>query len=321
MGTGGVADMEKLLAEHRFILMEAAVVEPLRRSDDSELHPELVNAPLIYSDRGRRMLTGIYQEYIDIARKADLPLIICSPTWRASQERVSASGASSTINADAVRFLQDLRNQQGDFQGKLKIAGMLGCRNDAYQPDAGLCPEEAEAFHAWQIRELAGAGADFLFAVTLPGVQEALGMARAMAATQLPYIVSFVINRRGRILDGTGLAEAIRTIDSRVSRPPLGYLINCAWPGFLCAPVRSGPAFKRLIGYQANASSLDHDELDNAVDLEAEDIGVWAEEMVRLNQDCGLKILGGCCGTDRRHLQYLVDRLTGNSPSRSADRC
>jgi S-methylmethionine-dependent homocysteine/selenocysteine methylase len=299
--------MQRVLKEHDLILAEAAIVEPLRRGGKIALHPELVNAPLIHDALGRRELEGIYQEYIDVAAHRRLPILICTPTWRTNRERVVRSGVPAGINRDAVAFLQELRTRLGDSGARIKIGGMVGCKNDCYRPEEGLAVTEAERFHRWQIDELAGAGPDFLIAETLPNVAEATGIARAMARTELPYFISFVINRSGRMLDGTRLIDAVRSIDGAVADPPLGYMVNCAYPGFLRPDDQPEELLGRLVGYLANASSLDHADLDGADDLRADDVEEWGELMLGLNRRHGVKILGGCCGTGADHLRYLVD--------------
>jgi S-methylmethionine-dependent homocysteine/selenocysteine methylase len=304
--------MEQLIANNDLILMEAAIVEPLRRSDKVELHPSLVNAPLIYDASSKLALGNIYESYIDIARNAKLPFLMCTPTWRANRERVVAAGVPSQINIDAVNFLQEIRQGQqqdaGNTKQEIKIGGMIGCKNDAYQPELGLSAIAAEQFHQWQVDQLTSAGVDYLITVTLPNIDEAIGIAQAMSKTDVPYIISFVISRDGNILDGTSLSDAIEFLDSQTSRNPVGYMVNCAYPSFLCAQDQPATLFKRLIGIQANASSLDHDQLDEAEALHTDDIEDWGNEMVLLNKTYGMKILGGCCGTGPEHLEYILSQ-------------
>jgi homocysteine S-methyltransferase len=299
--------MKLLLDKHDLILMEAAVVERLRRGGLVELHPGVVHAPLLYDESGRHELRTVYQSYIDIAREAGLPLLLCTPTWRASRERVYESEISSDVNHDAVRFMNTLRDAQGAANVTIKIGGLIGCKNDCYRPGEGLAAIEAEKFHSWQISRLAEAGIDFLIAETLPNVHEATGIAKAMAATKVPYIISFVINRRGCVLDGTTLWEAARIIDGAVDSKPLGFMVNCAHPTFLEAARQPPELFTRLIGYKSNASSLDHADLDGASRLQADDVSRWGDEMLVLNRTYGVKILGGCCGTGVDHLKYLAE--------------
>jgi len=300
--------MKKLIENNKLILTEGAVVERLRRSYKVNLHPLLVNAPFIYDGAGQTALEEIYQGYIDIAQEAGLPFLMCAPTWRANQARVMESKVKDSINRDAVGFMQALRNDRQRGRGMIKIGGMVGCKNDCYKPDEGLSVRESEEFHSWQIDQLAGAGVDFLIAQTLPNVEEARGIARAMEKTGIPYIISFVISRDGCILDGTDLNSAINYIDSGTQRKSLGFMVNCAYPTFLCAAKQPPALFNRLIGFQANSSSLDHCDLDGADRLEGENVSDWGEEMIALNRSHGVKILGGCCGTSDEHLQYLAER-------------
>ncbi len=300
--------MKNILENNKLILMEAAIVEQLRRSDNVKLHQTLVNAPLIYNEVERAELRKIYQGYIDISLDAEIPFLMCTPTWRANPARISESKANRSINADALHFMQEIRNAQQSGNGLIKIGGMIGCKNDCYKPNEGLSAAESEEFHSWQIAQLAQAGVDFLTAVTLPNIEEAKGMAKAMEKTGIPYIVSFVISRDGRILDGTDLSVAVDMIDSVTSQKPLGFMVNCAYPTFLGAAKQPAKLFNRLIGYQANASSLDHCDLDGADQLETENVSDWGEEMLKLNRSYGVKILGGCCGTGDDHLRYIVSQ-------------
>lgn len=284
--------------------MEAAIVERLRRSSDFKLHPDLVNAPLIYQQNGRKGLGKLYKEYVDIAVEAGAPILLCTPTWRASRSRVQKSELSESINIDAAHFMQAIRSSQSNHE--IKIGGLVGCKNDCYKPNEGLSASEAQAFHSWQIEQLVQGGVDCLIAETLPNVNEALGIAKAMEVTRTPYIISFVISREGCILDGTSLIDAVEYIDLKTTYQPLGYMVNCSFPAFLCLDKQPQKLFKRLIGCQANASSLDHCELDEANQLEADSLSEWGDLMIELNNEYGVKILGGCCGTGGEHLRYIA---------------
>jgi homocysteine S-methyltransferase len=301
--------MKKLLENNSLILMEAAIVESLRRSEHISLHPVLVNAPLIYDRAGREALSHLYQKYIDIARQSKKPFLMCTPTWRANQSRVVETKINPSINIDAVHFLQEIRDSQSADRENIKIGGMIGCKNDCYRPEESLSISEAQKFHSWQLGQLKQGGVDFLIAETLPSVEEAIGIARAMEATGLPYFMSFVISRDGRVLDGTDLHTAIKTIDENTRHKPLGFMVNCAYPSFLCAATQPPELFNRLVGYLANASSLDHCDLDGAEELLMESVSEWGELMLDLNRSHGLKVLGGCCGTNEEHLNYLVSEV------------
>ena len=302
--------LTKLLEENHIILTEASVIEKLRRSAGIKLHPRLENSTLLYDGDGERVMRDIYRAYIDVACKTDLPIITGTPTWRANRERVQEANIGRDINGDAVRFLKNVRNDYNEYSSRILIGGLIGCKNDCYKPEEGLQPDKAYSFHSWQIEKLAKENIDYLLAATVPALPEALGMALAMEKTRIPYFISFVINRAGKILDGSSLRTAFDRIDAECSVPPIGYMINCAYPSFLKAHEQSEAVLKRLLGFQANASSLDHDKLDGAVALQSDSLEDWGNRMIALNKIHGIKILGGCCGTDVNHLKYIVNQLS-----------
>lgn len=305
----------ELLAADGPVLMEGAVVERVRRGAPSLLDPLLMNAPLIYSDAGRALLRRIWEDYIDIGRAHGLPMLLLAPTWRANPDRLAASAfAGRDLNGDAVRFLQEIRRGSGDEGGMVYIGGLIGCRGDAYKPQEALTREAARAFHAVQAGALAGAGADYLMASTMPEIHEALGMAEALASTGCPYLVSYIVRPSGHLLDGTPLDDAISCIDDHVVPRPVGYLVNCVHSSVLesalDAPIGQRALDSgRLLGLQANTSSKSPEELEGAEELVSEDPVAFASGMCGLRKRFGLHVLGGCCGTDGSHIAALARAL------------
>jgi homocysteine S-methyltransferase len=288
------------------MLAEAAMCERLRRMEGITLHPDLFNTPLIYDDRGRAAMEEIWGQYRGIARDAGVPILLCAPTWRVDRARIERAGVSRTINRDAVAYMGELQARWDHPRSPVLVAGLVGPKNDCYQPSQGLSEEEAREFHEWQVRELADAGVDLLLAQTMPALPEARGLAGAMAQAGLPYIISFVINRKGEVLDGTPLAAAVADLDASLATRPLGYMVNCAYPTFICAHRQPASLFERLIGIQANSSSRDQLDLDGASETRRDSIEDWVQQMLILHRDYGMKLLGGCCGTDDRYLAGIV---------------
>lgn len=292
-----------LLENHPLILAECAVAERLRRTPGVELHPTLFHTPFIYGpDAAREAMVSIYHDYLATARRAGLPLLLTAPTWRLDASRVASAGVPATINTDAVDFLAGLRPDDGP---PVAIGALVGPQCDCYRPELSPEADEAEAFHTPQIRELAETTADFLLAQTLPSVREALGVARAMAATEKPYVISFCTGTDGRVLDGTPLPDAMARLDDSPARPPVGYFVNCTHPRFLLDACKPG-TIDRLIGIQANGSSKDVTALDGAATTEADPVEAWAASMAELHHRHGVPILGGCCGTSLPHLEALA---------------
>jgi len=295
------------LIKYPFVLSEAAICERLRQIDGVELHPTLFDAPLIYDARASRVLAGIYRQYIDIAREYGVPILIAAPTWRLDAGRVAAADVPASINSDAVEFIQGVRVESG--YKEVFVAGLLAPKNDCYDPSVALSADDAELFHSAQASELAQTSLDYLLAQTIPSVTEAEGLARAMISTGLPSVVSFCINRHGEVLDGTPLDEAIDLLDAKLGGELLGYKVNCSHPSFVAAESMNPRALSRLIGINANASSKDHSELEQMEGTAEDSLEDWVDAMVRLNLDHGVKVLGGCCGTDDRYLRAICEEV------------
>jgi homocysteine S-methyltransferase len=300
------------------------MIERLRRGVGLSLDPFVLHAGFIYDDRGSRALGALYREYLDIGRAANLPIIVCTPTWRANPVRLRQAGLDGRdVNGDGARFVDAIRREYGAYAQKIFVGGLLGCQGDAYRPAEGLSAVAAAAFHRTQVKALAAAGVDFLFAATLPTAAEARGIARVMAECGAPYVLSFVVRRDGALLDGTPLDEAVAGIDAAVPSPPCFYMVNCVHPSVFgealaSAITRSPRVAGRVIGLQANTSSKSPEALDGLAALDAEAPETLAESMLRLHLLFGTKILGGCCGTDQRHIEQLARRIGEEASHRSA---
>lgn len=297
------------------VLTDGAIVERIKRSEVVQLDPVLFHASLVYTADGRRTLAGLHRQYLEIGRRYELPMLTFTDTWRANSDRLKEAGiAGKDVNGDCARFLREIVHDYGAYADKVFIGGLIGCKGDAYRSEEALSEQEALSFHSFQVNSLAAAEVDFLFAATIPSLSEAAGMAAAMAASGIPYVVSFVLNRIGLIIDGTSLNRAISIIDRDVSPPPLFYMANCCHPTFYEAALKDIAAkdsrlLHRIIGLQANTSSRDVDKLDNLCFLDSEAPDVFADLMISLHQNFGTRILGGCCGSDDRHIAAIAERF------------
>jgi homocysteine S-methyltransferase len=297
------------------LLLEGSVVERVRRGWPPLLDPVLMNAPMIYSAEGRKVLASIYREYLAAGRANGLPMLLLTPTWRADDGRLTTSPfAGRDLGGDAVRFMADLRAELGIYGSRVLLGGLMGCRGDAYRPEEALARPEARMYHRPQAEALSRGGVDLLFASTLPEAGEALGLAEAMAATGTPYLVSFIVRPAGTLLDGTPLDEAMARLDGEVDPCPSGYMANCVHPSTLALALRSPAgqralATGRFLGLQANTSRKSPEELDGARELDTESPEAFAAGMDELRRRFGLRFLGGCCGTDGSHITALAAAL------------
>jgi S-methylmethionine-dependent homocysteine/selenocysteine methylase len=289
-----------LLGGDALVLADGGIETRLMFDHGLELPPHIQTAGLV----GHPALREVYASYVAAAREHGLPVIIGTPTFRAGARYAEAAGADVVeLNAAAVRHQMAIRDAAGDGPPIL-IAGVLGPYGDAYTPSEAPDAETAERYHAIQAGALAGAGVDLLFAPTFPAVEEGLGAVRAMTATGRPAIISWVLGRDGRVLDGTPLAEAVARVDAAAQTPPIFHSLSCIHPT-VAALALDGVAPGRVLECKANGSPLTPAELVALDHLEGDAPEPFAAAMWRLHLDHGLRVLGGCCGTDDRHMRAL----------------
>lgn len=303
------------ISNSNIILTEGAIIERLKREFNYPLDELLSNAVMIYDENDKNLLEKIYREYIEIALNSGIPILLLTPTWRANKERTERAGFDlNKLNKDAFEFVDKIRNSYGSFSKNIFIGGLTGCKGDSYKPEEALDEDSSYLFHKPQMNALVKAGVDFLFGSTLPEINEAKGMARAMGETGIPFVLSFVIRENGNILDGTPLVEGIKIIDNSVSIKPIFYMTNCIHPSVLSNAFNKikddkRVLEKRLYGIQANASDKSPEELDTLEELHQDNPSNWGKAIVDLNIKYNLKVLGGCCGTDARFISSIVDLL------------
>lgn len=304
-------DLTTCIASHPFILMEGALGERIKREFNLPIDDVVAMANLVYQEKGRFALKSLWEEYVDVSRKYKLPFIATTPTRRANQDRVKSAGYDESIILKNVDFLREVKEES---HIEMYIGGLLGCKGDAYTGEGALEVEEAQSFHSWQVELFSKSKVDFLYAAIMPTLPEAIGMAKAMSETGIPYIISFTIQKDGKLIDGHSIDFAIRSIDSSVSRKPLGYMTNCVHPTIAHEALshlfnQTELVRNRFIGIQANTSSLSYSELDGAHDLKESSPIDLANDTIKLVTEQHLKIIGGCCGTDNRHMEEIAKRL------------
>ena len=307
---------EEMIAVSKVVLTEGGMVERIRRDPLAVLDPFIAHSGLIYDQQGRAALTRIYREYIDIAQAYHLPMMSYAPTWRANPENLQKSvfADHKNINTDCVNFLKEIRESYADYSPSIFIGGLMACKGNAYSPGEALSKHDAAIFHREQAEALAKSKVDFIKAATLPAVSEAYGIAEAISSQGIPYILSFVVRPDGSILDGTPIYEAIEMIDSEIQPKPIFYMLNCVHPKIFSQALRqecniSRNVKNRILGFQANTSAKSPKELDNLSYLDTIPPEEFGSMMIALHKEFGIKVLGGCCGTDARHIAQIAKYL------------
>lgn len=279
--------------------------------DGMEL-PCFASFPLIADAAGRQRLRDYFLPYVATAKEHGAGFILGSPTWRANADWGAKLGYTSAtlaeINQRSIAFLAALREEWAADKTPIVIEGIIGPRGDGYRPDARMTVAEAERYHAAQIACFCDTEADMVGAYTLNYPEEAIGIAKAARAVDLPVTISFTVETDGRLPTGDTLGSAIEQVDRATDVAPAYYMINCAHPSHFANALGAGePWLERLRGLRANASRKSHAELDAAAELDAGDPAELAAHYRALRARLPhLSVLGGCCGTDHRHVDAIV---------------
>lgn len=277
--------------------------------------PYFAAMTLLRDEAGRLALDRYFLEHARVAAQAGTGFILESATWRASSDWGGLLGydraALAAANRLAVERLLDLRDQLG-IEADVVVSGCLGPRGDGYDGTTRMKPNEARDYHAEQVQTLAATDADMVHAMTITYPDEAVGVVLAAAVAEIPVAVSFTVETDGALPDGTALGAAIERVDDATGGTAAYYGVNCAHPTHFADLLDPAAAWApRLRALRANASRKSHAELDEAASLDAgdpEDLG--AHYAALHNSLPSLTVLGGCCGTDVRHLRAIAAALS-----------
>src|SRR5215203_1832820 len=270
--------------------------------------------PLLDQATGRETLRAYFRPYLETALARGVGFVLSTPTWRASADwgaRVNYSPqALRRVNVESVALLEELRRTYSSERTPIVIEGVLGPRGDGYKADARMTAEEAESFHSAQIEAFRDSAADMIGAFTMTYPEEAIGIARAAARNGLPAAIAFTVETDGKLPSGDTIQAAIAQVDAACNgNAPAYYMINCAHPSHFEHALPAGePWLPRIRGLRANASTMSHAELDEATELDAGDPDDLARRYRALrDRTPHLTVLGGCCGTDHRHIAAICD--------------
>jgi S-methylmethionine-dependent homocysteine/selenocysteine methylase len=289
-------------------LTDGGIETSLIYNDGIEL-PHFAAIDLFRRPGGEAALRRYFEDYIVIAARFRTGLVLESATWRASTEWGARLGLSveelRRANRRAIGLLEEIRAEHRGV--RIVVSGCVGPRGDGYQPERLMSAGEARRYHWEQVQVFAGTTADMVSAITMNYVEEAIGIAQAAKDTAMPVAISFTVETDGRLPTGQPLGEAIRRVDAETGAYPAYYMLNCAHPEHFRDVLRA-PWSARVRGIRANASRKSHAELNESRELDTGDpdelAGDYAElRMRRLPQ---LNVMGGCCGTDHRHVEKIA---------------
>ena len=266
---------------------------------------------LLNTGNGRETLLDYYRRYATIAADAGSGFVLESPTWRANTDWARTLGHSdeqlAEINRAAIGLMETVRNEYRRRVDPIVISGNIGPRGDGYVSGEQMTAGEAADYHSAQIDVFADSNADLVTAVTMTYAEEAIGIIQAARDRYVPVVISFTTETDGRLPSGQPLGAAIEQVDDETDGSAAYFMVNCAHPDHFRDSLDPRAAWTtRIRGVRANASRCSHAELDDATELDAGDpqeFGFLHQQLRRLFPQ--LSVLGGCCGTDHRHVSAI----------------
>jgi len=292
-------------------LTDGGIETTLIFHDGFEL-PEFAAFDLLKQEEGIAALRRYYKTYAAIAQAYGVGFVLEAPTWRTSiswgEKLGYAAEDLANANRQAIALLEDIRSEYENGHTQMVISGCVGSRGDGYVVEDMLTPAEAEQYHAVQIGTFSDTKADMVTALTMTYAEEAIGVARAAKANGMPVVISFTVETDGRLPSGQNLQDAIEQVDTATGSAPAYYMINCAHPTHFEDALAAGDTWtQRIRGVRANASRMSHAELDEAEALDdGNPVELGSLHRTLQNMMSHLNVMGGCCGTDHRHIEEIA---------------
>ena len=275
--------------------------------------PEFASFHLLKTREGEEALRQYFRTYAALADRLGVGVILETATWRSNPDWGAKLGYTiselESVNAQLVRMVEEIRSEFQGTRTPIVISGCVGPRGDGYIPSNAMSVGEAEEYHRSQVETFAGTGADLVSAITMNYVEEAAGVALAARRAGMPVVLALTVETDGRLPTGQPLGEAIREVDAITAGYPAYFMINCAHPSHFDTVLPGDEAWTdRIRGVRANASRMSHAELNEATELDAGDPAELGREYAALKQHRlrQLNVMGGCCGTDHRHVEQVA---------------
>lgn len=277
--------------------------------------PEFAAIVLMDEEEARQAMRRYFDGFLEMAQSAGTGYVLDTNTWRGCPIWAPALGKSENemlrLNRDAVDFSRTIRDDWQSRVSPVLLNGVVGPAGDGYAPGDLPSAADARSTHRAQIETFADAGVDMISAITMTNVGEATGIVQAASDASLPVVISFTVETDGRLPTGDLLGEAIEYVDNATGDAPIYYMVNCAHPEHFSDAIAKGAGWVgRIGGIRANASRMSHEELDAAETLDEgnpEEFGALHADLASLLPN--LRVIGGCCGTDHRHVGCVSHHL------------
>lgn len=243
-------------------------------------------------------ITAIHQAYVQAGSD-----VITTNTFGANRLKLAGRAQVRDVFRAAVACACQ--------SGARLVAADIGPIGALLRPLGTLSFDEAYDLFAEQARAAQDAGADLFIIETMTDLLEIKAAVLACREqTDLPIFATMTFEADGRTFLGTPPEVAAVTLDA-LGVDALG--INCSQgPAELRPPARRMLAVtEKPVIVQANAGLPHVEDGCTVFDIEP---AAYAQAVAGMVED-GVGILGGCCGTDPRHVERMAELLRDHAPA------
>lgn len=240
------------------------------------------------------LIKEIHQEYVDAG--AD---VILTNTFGANSiklKKYGLGGKCKEINMAGVKLAKEVAGDNiyvlGSVGSRLKLGSIMTTETQ---------PEIEESYHE-QIRTLVESGVDGIMFETFFDLKELLLGAKIAKSYNIPVIASMTSRKELETPEGLDISKALQKLDKCVDIDILG--LNCT-----IGPHAMLSAVKKVIN-KINKPLIVQPNAGNPKKLEGRTIYMNTPEYFttycKHYIDLGVKGVGGCCGTDKTHIEDMA---------------
>ncbi|MGP3755613.1 homocysteine S-methyltransferase [Streptomyces sp. IBSNAI001] len=238
--------------------------------------------------------------------------VLITASYQATFEGFARRGIGRAGAAELMAASVESARRAGAVTGReLWVAASVGpygamlADGSEYRGRYGLTVRELERFHRPRAEALAGAGPDVLALETVPDIDEAEALLRAVEGLGVPVWLSYSVEG-DRTRAGQPLEEAFALVSGADQVVAVG--VNCCDPADAGRAVEMAAAAtgKPVVVYPNSGEEWDADGRGWTGK------GTFEADRVREWRRAGARLVGGCCRVGPSAIAALADRLASS---------
>jgi 5-methyltetrahydrofolate--homocysteine methyltransferase len=291
--------LEKLLAEREWLLADGATGTNLFSRG-----LEHGDAPELWNLNEPEKVREHYRSFIEAGSD-----IVLTNSFGGTANRLKLHGLDDRVyevNRLAAALLKEVIAEAGR---EVVCAGSVGPTGDLFQPLGALTLEDGIAAFTAQMEGLRDGGADVVWIETMSSDTELRAALEAARKVGIPAVCTMSFDTNGRTMMGITPARLVELVHGCQAEKPIAFGGNCGTgapdlvTGLLSMKESLGPG--DMIVAKANCGIPQykdgHIHYSGTPELMA-DYAVMA-------RDLGARIIGGCCGTEPKHVAAMREAL------------